>query len=278
MHNAILCATQACYRFWIVPHFSQTYIDRPVSSNRAGANIHARIGDSNIRHITGHKNDHHHGCALCRSNSILSESNGSMGSSHMTVCEPGHLGYKEYTSELLPVLPSGLLSGTAVSSGRLSTGERLSESNDSAKDSATMSWTEGPNLTLLRAPDAICSPPFRPISSFINLIPSASAFFTTSVYLQPPAEVSIIFLVCKPFSSTSARRRVCSRPSIATYFVSSSHRRRYQEFLFSCVQSFWQTSTTPYLSYFLSNSQQCLLCRGRDTPARHHSCLCATPT
>ena len=132
MHNAILCATQACYRFWIVPHFSQTYIDRPVSSNRAGANIHARIGDSNIRHITGHKNDHHHGCALCRSNSILSESNGSMGSSHMTVCEPGHLGYKEYTSELLPVLPSGLLSGTAVSSGRLSTGERLSESNDSA--------------------------------------------------------------------------------------------------------------------------------------------------
>ena len=32
-------------------HISAKCIDRPVSSNRAGANIHARIGDSNIRHI-----------------------------------------------------------------------------------------------------------------------------------------------------------------------------------------------------------------------------------
>lgn len=71
-----------------------------------------------------------------------------------------------------------------------------------------------------------------------QLIPSASEFFITSVYLQLPAEVSVIFLVCKPFGSTPAWHRVCSRPSTATYFASSSHRRRYKNsFSLACSPS-----------------------------------------
>lgn len=61
-----------------------------------------------------------------------------MGSSHIALGGHAHLGYEEYTSELLPELSSG----TTMSSGHLSTGERLSESNDSAKVSATMSWMD----------------------------------------------------------------------------------------------------------------------------------------
>lgn len=163
--------------------------------------------------------------ALSTVESIPTKSNKSIGNTHLTVWEHGHLGYKEYTSELLPELLLWLSSGTTMSSGHLSTGERLSD--DVMDGTKTLHRSSHLASSVLRH--------FIPFQlSLINLIPSASAFFITSVYLQLPAKVSIIF---EGASLLAAHRRdtVCSSPSIAAYFASYSHLQRYRTFLFSYV-------------------------------------------